>query len=620
MKLKKLLSEVAGTPLMKVISNPYAKAFAKVNEAEDDKYVSIGFGRFKEKGKEDNPDAPTFTKTDSGKYVPTSGSDSKPKDTKGGVNIFGKDYDAGGEKSKPQATVNPLLKNASKHDLDDMSKPFTVKVYKDGSDTYTMREYDFENIEDAQKYAEKTGGKLFKKAQEKGRFGKTVSYLKDVPSEELPKSEPSQPKRQGNPQVNKATLAKAKELGITPQKLGKEEYQKKMTQAAVAALTDANFHSEARELISKLEGKPEWAEDPRQSAPKIDSPDYDKWRESSVYSSEYYDADDATEDLGVSAAQEAGWSGNDAADSIAFTLRMNGFHKLADTIQSVIKENKSTRLKNLLPEVFFAINNSSGKHVVFKSKDARDAAVKAGTHSMDDEYENGSDTPKDKPKVNIFDKPKKDKEEPKSQSSDSGSDDDFEFLDAFEMEEKLDSMDLSDDVRAELDRQIDYLQGQEYELENAREEGDDDAEAEIEDDIARTRDEIGKIFKSAKKSPSKKKPSKDAPTKSSYSGDWQDMQKDMQNAFKSAGISNKVTASFRFKDNHSQLHFENDIDADSLQGVLDKFNQENGTNFQAGKVKRGPQGWYVAISEDPTHEKLQEHKNISTKLKTLIKK
>ena len=34
------------------------------------KYVSIGFGRYKEKGKEDDENAPTFKKDDSGKYVP----------------------------------------------------------------------------------------------------------------------------------------------------------------------------------------------------------------------------------------------------------------------------------------------------------------------------------------------------------------------------------------------------------------------------------------------------------------------------------------------------------------------------------------------------------------------
>ena len=179
-------------------------------------------------------------------------------------------------------------------------------------------------------------------------FSKDAGYDSPDAKSDEPKKEPK-PKRQGNPQVNKATFAKAKELGITPQKLGKEEYQKKMAQAAVSALTDANFHSEARELISKLEGKPEWAEKPDFSkAPEMGTPEYDEWQKTTVYSSEYYDADDDTEDLGVSAAQEAGWSGDDAADSIAFTLRMNGFHNLADTIQSVIKENKSTKLGDLI--------------------------------------------------------------------------------------------------------------------------------------------------------------------------------------------------------------------------------------------------------------------------------
>ena len=36
-----------------------------INESDDDKYVSIGFGRFKLKGKEDDDSADVFVKTDS---------------------------------------------------------------------------------------------------------------------------------------------------------------------------------------------------------------------------------------------------------------------------------------------------------------------------------------------------------------------------------------------------------------------------------------------------------------------------------------------------------------------------------------------------------------------------
>ncbi len=68
-----------------------------VSEADDDKYVSVGWGRYKEKGKEDDKNAPTFTKTDSGKFV-KSGDDkkgAKPK-KKGkalGKGDFGRDLD-----------------------------------------------------------------------------------------------------------------------------------------------------------------------------------------------------------------------------------------------------------------------------------------------------------------------------------------------------------------------------------------------------------------------------------------------------------------------------------------------------------------------------------------------
>jgi hypothetical protein len=77
------------------------------------------------------------------------------------------------------------------------------------------------------------------------------------------------------------------------------------------------------------------------------------------------------------------------------------------------------KLKNILNEAesFTAINKDSGKVSVFKSKEARDSAIKQGTHvEKDDKAAKGGDSSagKDVPKVNIFDKPK---EEPKSDKS-----------------------------------------------------------------------------------------------------------------------------------------------------------------------------------------------------------
>jgi hypothetical protein len=184
---------------------------------------------------------------------------------------------------------------------------------------------------------------------------------------------PAQPKQQrkGNPQVNKAAKSAAEEAGITPQKLG-GEYKETMYKAAIEALTDSNYHDEARELIAKLEGKPEWAKKPEY--PSMDDPQYDEkmkaLRTTGVDSSEYWDYDDNTGRFARKVSSEAGWDGAAAVDGIAFTLRMNGFHKEADMIQSVLKESV-TRLTTILKETTYSKKQSKSKSLneAFNAKD-----------------------------------------------------------------------------------------------------------------------------------------------------------------------------------------------------------------------------------------------------------
>jgi len=185
-----------------------------------------------------------------------------------------------------------------------------------------------------------------------------AKYSQGGGSKSEPQTEPTaKPKeaRKGNPTVNKEAKKKAEEFGITPQKLGKEGYQKAMYQAAVEALTDANFHDEARELVSKIEGKPEWAK--RVNYPSMDDPKYKEKmadiRTNGVDSSEYWGGEDGTHEFGRKVSSASGWNGVEAADGIAFTLRMNGFHKEADMIQSVFDDKpymgeQSTKLKSMI--------------------------------------------------------------------------------------------------------------------------------------------------------------------------------------------------------------------------------------------------------------------------------
>ena len=213
--------------------------------------------------------------------------------------------------------------------------------------------YDWEDAEgemmstqDDEEYSEKTS-EITSKALEVV-FGKEDTW-------EEPKSEPSKP-RPGNPQVNKVVSGKAKKLGITPQKLGKEEYEKRMSQAAVEALTDANFHSESRALIAVLEDNPELAknpsDDPNKPDPFKDEEAYDEWKKGTAWGSSFGDSSDGTDDIAHSATGESSWDGQESIDAIAHDLKMNGSHKLAAKIQSIFdeKNESSTSIADMIPE------------------------------------------------------------------------------------------------------------------------------------------------------------------------------------------------------------------------------------------------------------------------------
>ena len=199
--------------------------------------------------------------------------------------------------------------------------------FGDGGDEYKT----FKNSKDAVAYAKELGKEL------KG------GEAKEEPTKDSTKE------RAGNPKVNKVVSGKAKKLGITPQKLGKEEYESRMSKAAVEALTDSNFHSEARKLISILEDKPEWDSNPMNDPDKpkdVFSKEYDEWRKNTVFSSELYDSAEGTDEIAHLATNQSGWEGETSVDAIAYDLKMNGSKKLAAKIQSIFEGKVSNGFKN----------------------------------------------------------------------------------------------------------------------------------------------------------------------------------------------------------------------------------------------------------------------------------
>ena len=361
-------------PTLDSVRDAY-QAKKAITENDDDKYTHIGYGKYKPKGKEKDSDAPIFTKDDNGKYNLAKG------DAKGGDS-------PPGEKDKPKVNIFDKPKK-------DEPKKAKFKDFKRDIES-TMKDMGFssadlggmegtEDFEDSDgNYMQIAKGKLFDDPNKFAVFGgkvddmtdaradnhyksfnskeDAVAYAKELGQklkggkEEEPKGD--EPKkdsansRPGNPEVNKVVRKKAQSLGITPQKLGKEEYESRMSKAAIEALTDANFHPEARKLIAVLEDKPEWANDPRKdkNMPDIMSPEYEKWRDSSVYSSTFYDSAEGTDDLAHAATGESGWDGVAALDAIAYDLKMNGSKKLAAKLQGIIDDTNesSTNLKDLI--------------------------------------------------------------------------------------------------------------------------------------------------------------------------------------------------------------------------------------------------------------------------------
>ena len=106
---------------------------------DDDDYVSIGFGRFKEKDSVDDPTAPTFKKDDSGAFIPTKGDD-KEKEPKG-------------DKEEPE---EPKGKGLSP---DDFERDFDDEEPEGGGDFTKSADYDMwsddEDDEEAKAQAKK---------------------------------------------------------------------------------------------------------------------------------------------------------------------------------------------------------------------------------------------------------------------------------------------------------------------------------------------------------------------------------------------------------------------------------------------------------------------------------
>lgn len=287
--------------------------------------------------------------------------DSK-KDGKGGVNIFNKD------KKEPKSS-------SSEPDYDKYtSKAQTVTDFIKGD----------LSTDDIQKIADKNFGKEVATQKElddflnnkfiQGMMADTygvdkeqmVSKVKELKAA-LFGGEKSEPKSDYTPKVKVRPADKAlvktvdkfsKKLGLSPEKLGKEEYEKHMLSYIHDALEDANFHSANRQIFADLQGRPELAKRPDYSeAPELGSPEREEWEEKNSIYNKAFDAsvtefDDSDEAVGALTSQ-ASWEGEKIIDSLLDKLRKDGSGELADKIQmsfdkDMAKNEGKSKLGDLL--------------------------------------------------------------------------------------------------------------------------------------------------------------------------------------------------------------------------------------------------------------------------------
>jgi len=259
------------------------------------------------------------------------------------VNIFKKDKEEPKRDSATDAQIDDVQNNIGDLDGDEIRDYAESDIfpYLKGRDLELAKMY----VDDIDAAGDDFDRSADLRKDLKDLFDKKMTL--DSPKEEPKKDDSndiSQPNSvegtgQADPKVNKQVRKIADKMGISSKKLGKEEYEKKMAQAAVEALTDSNFHTEARWLVADLEGKPELRERP--NYPKFDDPDYEKKMDAvrEKYASQYADdVDDDARNLGIEASQAAGWGGATAMESIVFDLKMSGSHKLANKILKSFKD------------------------------------------------------------------------------------------------------------------------------------------------------------------------------------------------------------------------------------------------------------------------------------------
>jgi len=144
--------------------------------------------------------------------------------------------------------------------------------------------------------------------------------------------------------LNKKVKELAESLGYTMDKLGRDEYNKIMTQALVESLTDANFHEEAKQVVAKYENEI-WSD--------------------ALYRSESFSPELEVAEFGRTVAFKCEWDGDDILNAYFFVTKMQG-SKVAGMIEQLFFK----KTQSFVPSVKFNTGD-----VVWQKDEKRYATV-----------------------------------------------------------------------------------------------------------------------------------------------------------------------------------------------------------------------------------------------------
>jgi hypothetical protein len=139
---------------------------------------------------------------------------------------------------------------------------------------------------------------------------------------------------------------------LDPDKISREEYEKRMLSVVHDTLEDANFHSANRQIFADLQGKPELAKRPDYSkAPEMGTPEREEWdMNNSIYNKNFDGITsefDGSNDFATTLSSESGWDGEQTIAALLSKMRKDGHGNLADKIQTSFDKDMAKNEGNL---------------------------------------------------------------------------------------------------------------------------------------------------------------------------------------------------------------------------------------------------------------------------------